>query len=98
MVNLLVLIVQSRVFNHCMLYYVQVHVTMNVTSYTSMASQRSGKVIWIIAISSMGREYNNDGGKILRKCLITEEISFIDNLYSCLVSPSTASVKLSRSL
>ena len=76
----------------------QVHVKMNVTSHTCMASQRSGKVIWIIAISSMGREYNSDGGAILRKCLITEEISFIDNLYSCLVSPSTASVKLSRSL
>ena len=56
------------------------HDKMNVTSQKPEAERLFR--LWLHLLS-MRREYN-DGGKIPSKCLITEEISFIDNLYSCL--------------
>lgn len=61
------------------------HDKMNVTSQKPPGEKRKGYLDYgcISSLWELRREYN-DGGKIPSKCLITEEISFIDNLYSCL--------------
>ena len=63
--------------------YEHEHDKMNVTSQKTTRREAERLFRLWLHLLSMRREYN-DGGKIPSKCLITEEISFIDNLYSCL--------------